>query len=255
MIDYVIISGSGFYNFEEINRLMAKSISTQYGTVEYSQGELNGKQAAFLSRHKNGHALLPNMINYKANISMCGQLKAKAIIATTICGIMKPDIPLARPLLFNDIFYIDNRLPSGEICSFFTEPKQAGRGHLMFSNPFYDVADSLGDETIISGLTYGCANGPRFNSKAEITFMKKYCDAISQTCGPEVILANELEIPYILLGFGVDYANGIKSQPTPVEELNKNMARSKEDFKRIIGMIIKLNNIKFNNYVYRFDAG
>jgi len=70
-------------------------------------------------------------------------------------------------------------------------------------------------------------------------------------CGPEAILANELEIPYILVGFGVDYANGIKPLPTPIELLNKNMADSNQVFKNIITKILQ-KEIKFSNFVYRF---
>ena len=43
--------------------------------------------------------------------------------------------------------------------------------------------------------------------------------AVSQTAGPETVLAGEAEMPYALLGYATDYANGVKPEPTPVEEL------------------------------------
>ena len=42
---------------------------------------------------------------------------------------------------------------------------------------------------------------------------------VSQTAGPETVLAGEAEIPYALLGYATDYANGVKAEATPVEEL------------------------------------
>jgi purine nucleoside phosphorylase len=43
---------------------------------------------------------------------------------------------------------------------------------------------------------------------------------VSQTAGPETVLAGEAGIPYGLLGYATDYANGVKpEEPTPVEEL------------------------------------
>ncbi len=253
MIDLCVISGSGFYDFPDVSNPKDVIITTKYGKVKLVTGIYHSKQIAFLARHQQGHKLLPNMINFKANIAAIDELHPKAIVATTICGIVNHTILLGKLLVFNDLFYIDNRLPSGEICSFFTEEGQDKRGHLMFANPFFDVTQSLKSGDYIVNVTYGHINGPRFNSKKEIDFLKNYCDAISQTCGPETILANELEIPYILLGFGVDYANGVKEINTPIEILNANMAKSKSVFIDAINTIIENSNeISFSNFVYRF---
>ncbi|HBE78777.1 MAG TPA: hypothetical protein DDW65_13530 [Firmicutes bacterium] len=254
MIDLCIISGSGFYDFPDVSDTTDGVIETPYGKVNLVTGVYRGKNIAFLARHQQRHKLLPNMINFKANIAALKYLNPKAIVATTICGIVNPDLPLGKLLIFNDLFYIDNRLPSGEICSFYTEKGQENRGHLMFGNPFFDVTAIIKPKDYIADITYGYVNGPRFNSKKEISFLKNYCDAISQTCGPETILAGEMELPYILLGFGVDYANGVMETNTPLERLNSNMAQSKAIFIEVINLIIeKVDNISFTNFVYRFQ--
>jgi 5'-methylthioadenosine phosphorylase len=253
MIDLCIISGSGFYDFPEVLDARDIVIDTQYGKVNLVTGVYQGKNIAFLARHQQGHQLLPNMINFKANIAALKSLNPKTVIATTVCGIVNPKLPLGKLLIFNDLFYIDNRLPSGDLCSFFSEKGQENRGHLMFDNPFFDVTGIIKPGDYIVDVTYGYGNGPRFNSKKEISFLRNYCDAISQTCGPETILANELELPYILLGFGVDYANGVMKENTPVEMLNKNMAESKSVFIEAINCIIEeIDHISFTNFVYRF---
>ncbi len=82
--------------------------------------------------------------------------------------------------------------------------------------------------------------------------------AVSQTAGPEIVLAGELETGYLLLGFGVDYANGIKDVPTPLEVLNENLFKSKEIFSSVIELIVnKIDNSKEsffdNGFVYRFE--
>jgi 5'-methylthioadenosine phosphorylase len=253
MIDLGIISGSGFYDFPDVSNAEDGIITTEYGKVKLVTGIYRGKQIAFLARHQQGHKLLPNMINFKANIAAIKQLNPKAIAATTICGVTNRLLPLGKLMIFNDLFFIDNRLPSGEICSFYTEEGQENRGHFMFANPFFDVTHFFKPGDYIANVTYGYVNGPRFNSKKEIGFLKNYCDAISQTCGPEAILAGELELPYILLGFGVDYANGVTDTNTPVEILNGNMAESKAVFIEAINTIVaKANEISFANFVYRF---
>ena len=124
-----------------------------------------------------------------------------------------------------------------------TEEKQIGRGYYLFGSPFFDVSGVLKDEEAIAELTYAYVNGPRLNSKKEIQFIAHYADTVSQTTGPEAILAGELEIPYVLLGYGVDYANGVKDDPTPIEVLTANMNRSKNTFAQAIRVLLSYESI------------
>ena len=65
----------------------------------------------------------------------------------------------------------------------------------------------------------------------------------------------EMMVPYQLIGFGVDYANGVKQTPTPVEELNTNMQKSQKSFKNIILKIIEnIESPSFDQgFVYTFE--
>jgi purine nucleoside phosphorylase len=254
MTDLCVITGSGFYDFPGVSEWADRQVETPRGAVLFKEGLWRGKKIAFISRHREGHALLPHMIDYRANCLAAAALKPRAVIATTVCGVLSPAIPLAKLMIFNDLFFPDNRLPTGEICSVFEREGQKGRGHWMFSNPFYDVSEWFSSSRAIKGLAYGHVNGPRFNSVKEISFFAQYCDAISQTCGPETVLFGEMEIPYILLGFGVDYANGVMKENTPPEVLTANMEKSRESFVRAIGVVAdRLEEIAFSNFVYRFE--
>ncbi len=251
--DVAVITGSGFYDFAELENLREVEIVTPHGVVQAHVGICDDRSVLFIARHKKNHALLSSMINHKANIHACGQAQVKVIIATSIVGLTNPALPLARLLIFNDIFYPDNRLPDGSNCTFFTEESQAGRGHYLFESPFFDVSKVLKGKDVIAGLTYAYVNGPRLNSKKEIKFIAGYADAVSQTAGPEAILAGELEIPYVLLGYGVDYANGVQSEATPIDVLTENMHLSKQVFARAIRMLLAHEKYQFNGLVYRFD--
>ena len=57
----------------------------------------------------------------------------------------------------------------------------------------------------------------------------------------------------MLLGFGVDYANGVKDEPTPIDVLTENMIRSKKAFVNAIRMCLAHKEYRFNGFVYRFD--
>ncbi len=251
--DIAVITGSGFYEFPDLTDVQQVEIETPYGNVQAVCGDLGTISVLFIARHKQDHALLSNMINHRANVYACQKAQVGAIIATSIVGIMDPDLPLAKLLVFNDIFYPDNRLPDGSSCTFYTEEGQAGRGHYIFSSPFVDMSATLKGSDIITGLTYAYVNGPRLNSQKEIAFLANYADAVSQTAGPEAILAGELEIPYVLLGYGVDYANGVRETPTPIEVLTENMQSSKAVFAMAISQLVSSQSYSFGGFVYRFD--
>lgn len=251
--DVAVITGSGFYDFPDLKNAHAVEITTPFGVVQASCGTFADKSVLFIARHKENHSLLSNMINHKANIDACRQAQVRVILATSIVGLTKPHLPLAKILIFNDIFYPDNRLPDGSHCTFFTEENQSDRGHYLFGSPFFDVSGLLKGEDVIADLTYAYVNGPRFNSKKEISFFASYADAVSQTAGPEAVLAGEMEIPYVLLGYGVDYANGVKHEPTPIAVLTENMHRSKGAFAQAIGAVLANQSFQFNGFVYRFQ--
>jgi 5'-methylthioadenosine phosphorylase len=40
------------------------------------------------------------------------------------------------------------------------------------------------------------------------------------------VLCGEAEIPYGLIGYATDYANGVQDEPTPVETLMEHIGRS-----------------------------
>jgi 5'-methylthioadenosine phosphorylase len=257
MIDLAIISGSGFYDFPGLEDQEEKTIETSFGSTLVWVGHASHRRIAFIARHGSRHSLLPNMINYRANLLALKKLDVRAIVATTICGVLDASLPLAKPVVFADLYFPDNRLPNGEICSIFSEEDASDRGHFIFEEPFSDglrqqLIDASQDP--LKDAVYAHVNGPRFNSKAEIRALQSHATFVSQTAGPEVVLAGELEIPLALLGFGVDYANGVSDVPTPVEVLRLNLINSKGVFLTILEKLIEdFKEPRYTGFIYRFD--
>lgn len=254
-IDFGIITGSGFYELEENTKPTIQSIETQWGIVEVEIVDYQNKKIGFIPRHGKNHRLLPNMINHRANIAALNMCKPKLIIATTVCGILNPKLELGKLLLFTDLFFPENRLPSGELCSMYTKPGDPKRGHYICTSHFHQATiQAIKTDDVYTDVTYAHANGPRFNSKTEISYIAQYADAVSQTSGPEAILTGECEIPYVLLGCGIDYANGVTQNPTPIDVLNENLKKSTQIFKQKILEIIQLQaQPSFEGFVYRFE--
>ena len=257
MIDLAIISGTGFYDFPGLEDGRNLEITTKHGKVSLWRGVIAGREVVFLARHGKKHRILPNMINYRANLTALETLETKAIISTTVCGVLDPDIPLAKLVVFDDLYFPDNRLPSGEVCTIYDEKGHRLRGHYIFDKPFSEELNQqiiAAAENPITHAVYAHVNGPRFNSRPEIGMLKNFATFISQTAGPEVVLAGELEIPFALIGFGVDYANGVKEVPTPIEALAENIKKSKSAFIAVINKLLEgYQEPRFEGFIYRFE--
>lgn len=257
MIDFAVISGSGFYDFPGLEGGEEHSVSTKYGECILKIGSVFKRKIAFIARHGKNHSILPNNINHRANLMALKKIGVQALLSTTVCGVLDRALPLTRLVVFDDIHFPDNRLPSGEACTIYDEIGDKNRGHYIFDKPFSErlrqQVINASDNPLISGV-YAYVNGPRFNSKSEIRSLQQYASFVSQTAGPEVVLAGELEIPCALVGFGVDYANGVSEKPTPVDVLRENLIKSKSVFVSLIKSLLKsFKEVDFEGFIYRFE--
>ena len=252
-----LISGSGFYGIEGFE---LQSVETRNGSVQLLRGEIAGKKILLLPRHGKDHEYLPNHLNHRANLLALKQEGATIILSTSVCGLLRSDWKLGEPMLGTDLLFEENRLPGGEICTLFDRPGERGRGHLIAGSFFDEELNAIIRQTwekehpMIRKGCYVHANGPRFNSKAEIKAMRsRGGDFISQTCGPEAILANELELPYALAAFSIDYANGVSQEPTSMEELTSNLKKGSQIFQRLLETLPpEIAKVSFKNFLYRF---
>ena len=75
MIDLAVISGSGFYDFPGLDEEESRIVKTHYGDASIMTGKIEEKNIAFLTRHGKDHSILPNMINYRANLAALKDLE------------------------------------------------------------------------------------------------------------------------------------------------------------------------------------
>jgi 5'-methylthioadenosine phosphorylase len=78
--------------------------------------------------------------------------------------------------------------------------------------------------------TYGCTEGPRFETAAEIKALRKLgCDLVGMTNVPECVLARELELCYAAVAVVSNFAAGISkvklTHAEVAEVMKKNIAR------------------------------
>lgn len=236
-----IITGSGTYALEGLGE--QQHVDTRFGAVPVRTGTLAGVDVVHLARHRDGHELLSSQVTHQANISALRELGVSGVLAVTVCGACDPELPLGSLVVFDDLHFPVNRLPDGSICTLHTEPGAPGRGHWIFDDPFSPplraalLAGARDSGAVVrDGGCYGHVDGPRFNTKSEIRqLMAAGVTTVSQTAGPEAVLCGEADIPYALLGYATDYANGVKpDDPTPVEELIRLIGASSGTFARVL---------------------
>lgn len=264
MIDIGVITGSGIYELPGGRE--SRVVESRFGEAEVTVFRAGPWSVGGVSRHGRGHHHLPNTIPHRANLVALEQLGARAVLATTTVGAVEPSVPLGRPVLFDDLFFPENRLPGGEPCTVFTEPGDPERGHSIMGEPFSPglrrrMELAAGDQGIevIAGGAYAHTNGPRFETRAEIRALRATgVTAVSQTCGPEAVLAGELEIPYGLVGFPVNYATG-GAEPESEEELARLLSLSARVLPRLVLRTLEMleeEDFSFEHgYVYRMEGG
>jgi purine nucleoside phosphorylase len=259
-----VLTGTGTYALPGAGAGSAEKAITVHGDVAVTRYELGGVEALHVSRHGEGHRRLSNHVAHRANIVALRQLGADAIVAVTVCGAVDPTVPLGSLVVFDDLHFLANRLADGSLCTLYDEPGAPLRGHWIFEGPFSEgVRQALLAGCREAGIPardggcYGHVDGPRFNTRAEIRSLALAgVTAVSQTAGPETVLAAEAEIPYALLGYATDYANGVKEEATPVEELLRLIGASTDVFASVLARTLpqlEAHDPRPPGTIYRFE--
>jgi purine nucleoside phosphorylase len=258
-----VITGSGSEELElEARRL--ELVETPFGAVEVARGTLAGVEVLHVSRHGSGHVRLSSAVEHRANVLALKDAGARCAVGLTICGSVDPQLAPGTLVVFDELFFPSNRLPDGSLCTLYPEAGDPERGHWIYEGPFSDgVRSALRDGVAAAGLsvrdggTYGHVDGPRFNTRSEIAALAAAgVTAVSQTAGSETVLCGEAELPYALLGYATDYANGVRDVPTPVEELLRLMGESTGTFARVLEETLPLlegRELAPPGVVYRFE--
>ena len=260
-----IITGSGTYSLPGFEGTTPEPVTTEWGDAYVSRGTFAGVDVLHISRHDEGHIRLSNHVPHLAHIAALKQLGASGILAVTVCGAVDPSVELGSLICFDDLHFLANRLPDGRLCTFHQEAGHRDRGHWIYEDPYSPALRSAllagaqhAGVNMRDGGCYGHVDGPRFNTKAEIRGLAACgVTAVSQTAGPETVLAGEAAIPFALIGYATDYANGVQPEATPVERLLELIAASTETFARVLAAAaprIDEPALESAGLVYRFHS-
>jgi 5'-methylthioadenosine phosphorylase len=240
-----LILGTGLYNLYSPQVTETLSVETKFGTAELSRltfkfGSKNSEVFVLL-RHGAKHSLPPHLINYRANISAFNAQNVEYIIATSSVGAINPRIPVGSYVVIDQFIDQTTRRPAtmfGDIGERFA--------HTDMTHPYSeDVRKALLSalrsnhvSKVFRRGTYVCTEGPRFETPAEISMYRKLGgDVVGMTGIPEVVLANELAMPYGALCFVTNMAAGLQRKISN-EEVIKEMKKHELRIKTIIDSAI-----------------
>ena len=82
---------------------------------------------------------------------------------------------------------------------------------------------------------YGCTQGPRLETAAEIMRMKNDgCDIVGMTAMPEAALARELDIAYASIALVVNWAAGLTQKAISFADITSTLDLGMVDIKRVL---------------------
>jgi 5'-methylthioadenosine phosphorylase len=259
-----VILGSAYHKPELAGlKLTPEYISTKFGQVELFKYSNNGKEGWVLFRHGSPHRFLPNQIPYRAHAAALKEVACDSLLVTSSVGVLDRSLPLDRPILLNDIIMLDNRLPDGTACSMFLEPVE-GQGHLilhegLFSKGLSEQLISLIRERVSEepcSAVFAYVMGPRLKTPAENEVWTKLGGQVnSMTVAPEVVLANELEIPVAGLVIGHKYSIPYLRERLDQSSIDNALNTAQERLGHIVvDFLEQAYPVEFKNAIYRYES-
>ena len=256
------ILGSAFQDAlpEQMN-LRPVEVETAWGRQTLHRVTDVDRPAYVLFRHGLPHRLLPNQIDYQAQAGALNEVDCGALLVTSSVGVLDADVPIYEPLLVKDLIMLENRLPDGRACTMFEHPSD-DHGHLVLHDGLFSTALSdqirvfARDEEapIADDVIFAYVGGPRGKTAAENRLWPQLGAQVnSMTLAPEVVLANELEIPCAGLVVGHKYSVPDADAPEDAA-MADTLDRSRAQQERIVTRFLREGSpVPFGNEIFRFD--
>lgn len=243
MTVYAIIGGTGLTQLEGLTIRQSLPLETPYGkpSADVLRGEYAGREVLFLARHGHPHRIPPHQVNYRANLWALREAGAEAFLAVNAVGGIHASMGTGHLCVPHQI--VDYTYGRGHT---YFEGELEAVTHVDFSYP-YDEAlrqkliAALGAEGCAwSGHgVYGCTQGPRLETAAEITRLERDgCDIVGMTGMPEAVLARELGLPYVCLALVVNPAAGKSHQLITMADIERALSEGMGRVKSVLGRLL-----------------
>ena len=245
-----IIGGTGFngiYGFKEsgFKRILTPFSKNRVIIKLYSK---KSTMMAVVSRHGKNHHIPPHKINYRANIWALHAIGVDSIIAINAIGGINPRAEPGAFIIPDQIIDYSH----GREATFY-EKNLDQVTHIDFTYPFTEELRQILKDAfhasnknsnvkrlLLDNGVYGCTQGPRLETAAEINRLRQDgCDIVGMTVMPEAALARELKLEYASLALCVNWAAGVTDETLVMDTINLIAKEGMEFVSDIISEVIK----------------
>jgi len=188
-----------------------------------------------LQRHGEAAAyVLPHRIDHAANMRALLDVGCDRVLAIGSVGGLRAELPPGTLLVPDDFIALD------------AEPFSSREGEDAHRPAGFDatwsrrVREALAEAGAGArgGGVYWQANGPRFETPAEVRLIAGHADVVGMTIASECLAACELGLSYAALCVVDNLANGVGEAALGIEEIESARASNRELLQSVLGAIL-----------------
>jgi 5'-methylthioinosine phosphorylase len=239
MTRLAIIGGTGLTRLTHLDIERREKVLTPYGapSAELVYGRLHEQDLVFLARHGDPHINPPHKVNYRANIWALKQAGVAGVLAVAAVGGIRADMVPGRIAVPDQLIDYTH----GRAHTFFEDDLEQVT-HIDFTRPYSPwIRDKLLNAAKVAGIAavdggvYGCTQGPRLETAAEILRLERDgCDLVGMTGMPEAALARELDLDYACCAVVANWAAGKQAGEITLAEIEANLTAGMADLAALL---------------------
>ena len=236
-----LIGGTGLDNWGDAESIVVAETPYGVASAELQVYCYAGIRILFLARHGHTHRIPPHRVNYRANCWAMKEMAVDHLLGVNAVGAIRAGIRESDLLIPDQIIdYTWGRKhtisDSGDVPLIHADFEFPYNGELR--KMLVTAAASAGVHIHDSG-THGVAQGPRFESAAEVSRMQRDgCDVVGMTAMPEVGIARELGLDFAGLCVISNIASGLSDEPVNHQDILVVLKTAMDNARKLIRAVL-----------------
>lgn len=223
-----VIGGSSFLEDEGLALGEPRTVDTALEPVTVREGE----GFVFLARHGVGSYRAPHRIPHAAHALALEALGVGAVVGLNSAGALDPALAPGSVVVPDD--YLSVHPPptlAGDARLHIVPELDPGLRRLLLR---------AGGPDAVDGGVYVQTSGPRFETRAEIRWLRTVGDVVGMTAASEATLCQELGLRYAMLSVVDNYAHGVVETSLTFEAYESQRLANVERVHGALGRILDL---------------
>jgi 5'-methylthioadenosine phosphorylase len=171
-----------------------------------------------LQRHGLDDYVPAHLVDHARNVGALAAVGCDRVLALSSVGGLRPELAVGTHLVPDDFVALDRpgiSVYSDARCHVVPGFTPAWRAQVLEG---WRRSGAIDAASIVDGGVYWQANGPRFETPAEIRVIRGFADVVGMTIGSECTAANELGLEYAAVCIVDNLANGVGDHVLTREE-------------------------------------